>query len=249
MQGGKLLSEQTADKICNYIEENDLRAGDKLPNEFQLAELCEVGRSTIREAIKLLVYSGRLEVIRGSGTYIREQIERRSADENPNDPIGLVESSEENLTKTALEFMDVRLMLEPEIAAIAAANADAHDCQLLEQYHKDVERCILAGQDHIETDVLFHMQIAACTHNQILCNLMEVVTKGIPLFVQVTKNNYAIATIEQHRIIMESIRSGDVPGARYEMVTHLNSNRKCILEAMEMENQKASGRQSNAGGK
>ena len=67
-QKEKLLPEQTAEKIRGYIEGNGLKVGDKLPNEFQLAEICGVGRSTVREAIKLLVFSGKVEVIRGSGT-------------------------------------------------------------------------------------------------------------------------------------------------------------------------------------
>ncbi len=47
------------------IESNGMKTGDKLPNEFQLAEICGVGRSTIREAIKLLVFFGKVEAIRG----------------------------------------------------------------------------------------------------------------------------------------------------------------------------------------
>ena len=61
-QKEKLLPEQTAEKIRGYIEGNGLKVGDKLPNEFQLAEICGVGRSTVREAIKLLVFSGKVEV-------------------------------------------------------------------------------------------------------------------------------------------------------------------------------------------
>ena len=57
-QKEKLLPEQTAEKIRGYIEGNGLKVGDKLPNEFQLAVFCGVGRSTVREAIKLLVFSG-----------------------------------------------------------------------------------------------------------------------------------------------------------------------------------------------
>ena len=60
-QKEKLLPEQTAEKIRGYIEGNGLKVGDKLPNEFQLAEICGVGRSTVREAIKLLVFSGKVE--------------------------------------------------------------------------------------------------------------------------------------------------------------------------------------------
>ena len=70
-QKEKLLPEQTAEKIRGYIEGNGLKVGDKLPNEFQLAEICGVGRSTIREAIKIWFF-WKSEVIRGSGTYIKK---------------------------------------------------------------------------------------------------------------------------------------------------------------------------------
>ena len=52
MSGIKVLSEQIAENIINYIVENDLSTGAKLPNEFELAELLNVGRSTVREAVK-----------------------------------------------------------------------------------------------------------------------------------------------------------------------------------------------------
>lgn len=232
MQKEKLLPEQTAEKIREYIEHNGMKTGDKLPNEFQLAEICGVGRSTIREAIKLLVFSGKVEVIRGSGTYIRQEKKQEEFPPINDDPIGLQENSEENLFQTGLEFVDVRLMLEPEVAALAAANADYADCQKLQLAQKEVERLVEQGLDHIEADIDYHRQLAACTHNQILCNLMEIVVKGIPLFVEITKNDFARSTVEQHRTIIEAISSGDTQGARYAMITHLNSNRKCILKAL-----------------
>ena len=146
-QKEKLLPEQTAEKIRGYIEGNGLKVGDKLPNEFQLAEICGVGRSTVREAIKLLVFSGKVEVIRGSGTYIKKEKASQASPAVNDDPIGLQEISEEILFQTGLEFVDVRLMLEPEVAAMAATNADYADCQKLQQIQKKVEDLcgVLAG--------------------------------------------------------------------------------------------------------
>ena len=232
MQKEKLLPEQTADKIREYIENNGMKTGDKLPNEFQLAEICGVGRSTIREAIKILVFSGKVEVIRGSGTYIKKEKTPQEIAAANDDPLGFQENSEENLFQTGLEFVDVRLMLEPEVAAMAATNADYADCQKLQMLQKEVEQLVAQGRDHINADIEYHRQLAACTHNQILCNLMEIVVKGIPLFVKITKNDFAKSTVEQHRAITEAVSSSDAPGARYAMVTHLNSNRKRILKSL-----------------
>ena len=66
----KLLAEQVQEQIYHYILETPLEPGSKLPNEFELGEKFGVGRSTIREAVKLLVSQGILEVRRGSGTYV-----------------------------------------------------------------------------------------------------------------------------------------------------------------------------------
>ncbi len=231
-QKEKLLPEQTAEQIRAYITEKDLKTGDRLPNEFQLADICGVGRSTIREAIKLLIFSGKVEVIRGSGTYIREEKQPEEAENIKDDPIGLQESSKDNLFQTGLEFVDVRLMLEPEVAAMAAANADYADCRKLKETQKKVEDLVQRGQDHIEADMEYHRQLAACTHNQILCNLMEIVVKGIPLFVKLTNNDYASFTVDDHKAITEAVACGDAQGARYAMITHLNSNRKRILKAL-----------------
>lgn len=57
-QKTETLSERVAVKIRQYIIENELKAGDRLPNELQMAEYCEVGRGTVRDAVKLLRFEG-----------------------------------------------------------------------------------------------------------------------------------------------------------------------------------------------
>ena len=96
----------------NYILHEPVEIGEKIPNEYELAEKFGVGRSTIRETIKSLVTKGILEVRRGSGTYV---ISKSSFEE---DPLGLARFPDKY--KLALELFEVRLMLEPEIAALAS---------------------------------------------------------------------------------------------------------------------------------
>ena len=104
----KLLGEQIEDELMNYILQEPVAIGKRIPNEFELAERFGVGRSTIREAVKGLVSKGILEVRRGSGTYV---VRTSPFDE---DPLGL--SKLQDKYKLALELFEVRLMLEPEIA-------------------------------------------------------------------------------------------------------------------------------------
>lgn len=228
--GNKPLPEQAAERICQYIADRGLGAGDKLPNEFQLAELCQVGRSTIREAIKKLTFEGQVEVVRGSGTFIVEHKPAVNPGSPDDDPMGLQDGR--NLAKRALEFFDVRLILEPEVAAMAAVNATYKDCQKLWEIQREVEQCVKGNQDHLQADIRYHTQIAVCTHNKVIRNLMEIVVTGIPVFIEITGNSFAGVTVEQHRIITDAIAAGDATGARCGMITHLNSNRQKILREM-----------------
>ena len=112
----RLLGDQIEDELMHYILETPIEVGNKLPNEFELGEMFGVGRSTIREAVRSLVSKGVLEGRRGSGTYVID------TSSNDLDPLGF--SKQKNKYKLAMDLLEVRLMLEPEIAANAAKNAD-----------------------------------------------------------------------------------------------------------------------------
>ncbi len=226
LMGKKLLSEQTAEQIRRYIKENGLREGMKLPSELKLGELCGVGRSTIREAIKLLAFEGVVEVVQGSGTYLLEQ-----RIPEPKDPMGL--RGDRDLGKRALQFLEVRLILEPEIAAMAASNAKMEDCLRLRELNEEVRRRIQEGEDYLQADIQFHTQIARCSRNEVAYKLMEIVVTGIPIFIEVTKDSLKDATIRYHGDITEAVCSGDVMGAKYSMIGHLNYNRNMILDQMQ----------------
>ena len=75
------------------------------------------------------------------------------------DPLGFLENSEENLFQTCLEFVDVRLMLEPEVAAMAATNADYADCQKLQMLQREVGQLVDQGKDHIAADIEYHLSL------------------------------------------------------------------------------------------
>lgn len=231
--GGKTLSQQAAEMIRQYIREREMEEGDKLPNEFRLMEICGVSRSTVREAIKILTFEGLVEVIRGSGTYIAQQ----KAAVQEDDPMGFFED-DADLPKRALDFFDVRLMLEPEIAALAATHATYQDCQKLQELEAKVREDILAGRSHYEYDIQFHKQIAKCSRNQVAYKLMEIITKGIPVFVEVTKNSLTEQTLHYHKVITDAISSGDAVGARCGMIGHLSHNRKTLLNEVEKHKRK-----------
>ena len=206
----KLLGSQIEDRILEYIKEKPLEVGDRLPNEFELAEMFEVGRSTIREAVKGLVTKGVLQVRRGAGTYVS------SLTPAEDDPLRLNAKLHDRF-KLALDLFDVRLILEPEIAAT------------LKQLCKETEELYLADKDHMPKDIEFHTWIARCSKNQVMESLIPIINSGINTFVNLTRRSLRTETITTHRAITEAIANHDSTGARCAMVMHLTYNRQELL--------------------
>ena len=120
-----LLAEQVEEQLYDYITKLPMKAGDKLPNEFKLAEQFGVGRSTIREAVKLLVSRNVLETRRGSGTYVKELV---PADL---DPLNL--RHVEDKVSLAMDLVDLRLILDQGIEELAAYNSSVDEIRRLKE--------------------------------------------------------------------------------------------------------------------
>ncbi len=221
----RLLGEQIEDKLMKYILQEPIEVGQKIPNEFELAEKFGAGRSTIREAVKSLVSKGILEVRRGSGTYV---IATSTPEE---DPLGLSALSDKY--KLALELFDVRLMLEPEIAASAAENASKEEIEELRALCDEVEQLYLAGINHIPKDIELHTCIARCSKNRVVEMLIPIINSAVTTFANLTHLSLKEETIRTHRMVVDSIVRGDSVGARCAMVMHLTYNRQMIMKMME----------------
>ncbi len=120
------LPERTAQQISRLIVERRLTSEDRLPSEFELAELLNVGRGTIREGVKLLVARNVLEIRRGKGTYIAS-----NPGEIP-DPLGFAYCPDP--FQLALDLAEVRGQLEPWIARMAAEHAAKEDFKRMEPF-------------------------------------------------------------------------------------------------------------------
>lgn len=228
----RLLGEQIEDELMKYILDEPIAVGEKIPNEFVLADMFGVGRSTIREAVKGLVSKGILEVRRGSGTYV---ISTNSVE---NDPLGL--SKQKDKFRLALELFEVRLMLEPEIAAAAAKNATEDDLKQLKNLCDETEKIYLSGKNHIPKDIDFHTCIAMCSKNAVVEILIPIINTAVMTFANLTHRTLMNETIETHRAITEAIIDRDPVGARCAMITHLTYNRQALLKKMKRDKQDSS---------
>lgn len=213
------LGEIAAQKLLNMIQEEGFTAGDKLPTEAELVELLGVGRNTVREALRVLMSRNIVTIRQGSGTFI--------SDKNgvSDDPLGF--SMIEDRRKLTEDLIQIRVMLEPPIAALAAQNATAEDIAALESILTELEECMTRRQDYAEKDSQFHAQIAGCSHNLVMTNLVPVITNGVRVFAGSVQETEYENTRQSHRRIFEAIRDRRPVDAQQAMYFHLmfNDNR------------------------
>lgn len=212
----KTLAEQVADGIMNLIQETPYKAGDKLPTEKELCESTGAGRNTVREALKILASRNVLEIRQGAGTFVSEK------QGIPDDPLGF--SMVNDHVKLTKDLLQVRIMLEPQIAALAAQCAKAHEIRELEEILEEMEAAMKKREDYSELDTKFHTKIAQCTHNIVMENLLPVIGKGVAVFAKEVAQTEYDRTWISHRKIFCYIRDHKPFEAEMEMQYHLLYN-------------------------
>lgn len=210
----KMLSQSVADNILTMITvEKRFSAGDKLPNELDLAEELNVSRTTLREAIRILVAYGVLEIQRGKGTYVTDNAFRQPED--------LEQLS--NIKVNAKDLYEMRLIFEPEAAYYAAIRGTDAEIKRILDYGKRIEDEIRQGKDRTKDEHAFHKAIAQATHNEFMNKLMPIlyqaISKGVVLS---TQSDRAISdTVNDHKMIMEFLEQRNAEGARNAMKIHI----------------------------
>lgn len=216
----KSLPQKIAEDIIAFILEENLKPGDKLPNETVLCQRLNVGRSSLREAMRALASRNIVTIRQGSGTYIA------SSTGVVDDPLGL--SFINNKKKLIHDLMEIRFLLEPSIAALAAMHADDTEIKKICKLCDDVEELLKAHKDHSDKDIELHTAIALSSKNIVVPRLIPVIFRSIPLLIESTGNTLCNETIESHREIADAIAAHDAIRAHDAMYLHLVYNRKQI---------------------
>lgn len=209
------LSERIADDILAMITiDKRFIVGDKLPNENELSSELKVSRTTLREAIRILVAHNILEIKRGKGTYIK-------ATHNLDENLELEELS--TIKLNAKDLYEMRLIFEPQTAYYAAKRATDKELERILYYGRLEEEKILKNEDRTEVEQAFHKSIAKATHNEFMNKLMPILYKAIDKGVILSDENSDIIkdTLNDHRMIMEFLEKRDAEGAKTAMKLHI----------------------------
>lgn len=217
------LTERIAEEIISYILENQLQEGERLPNEMALAAQLQVGRSSLREAMKVLESRNIITIRQGSGMYV--------ADEPglSDDPLGF--AFIRNKIKLHEDLMAVRFMVEPHIAALAAKNATEDDVDKIFAAMDEVAALIVRGDEYLHQDEAFHAAIAMSSKNVVVPRLMPIIHSTIDMFIRVTRRESDAETVIGHREIAEAIAAHDPLAAQEAMYAHLLASKKLVVSA------------------
>ncbi|NHA07230.1 FadR family transcriptional regulator [Mucilaginibacter sp. HC2] len=159
----KSLAEEVAEQLRKAIADGKYKTGEQLPTEPELMKQFGVGRSSVREAIRILANSGLLRVQQGVGTFIEA-------------PAGINEPFHQRLKRAeAYDLDEVRQLLEMKIAEKAAVNRTEADLKKIKTKLDKRTAMAFGGtmEECIEADIEFHMSIAEAAGNPILADLYQ----------------------------------------------------------------------------
>jgi GntR family transcriptional repressor for pyruvate dehydrogenase complex len=215
----KRVSDQAYEQIRDLIFRGQLRPGEQIMPERDLAGALGVSRPTVREAIKQLVTMGLLEHRQGQGTFVRSVSEQR--DLNP------LAAMIEGHSPTLEELLEVRMGLEGQSVSLAAQRATPEDIQVLEKALHQMLEENRAGRLGIEADVSFHMAIAFATKNTVQVHIMktfyDLLHYGIQENLHYLYEDPANLDVigRQHTRIFQAIRDHDPEAAYAAMKQHI----------------------------
>ncbi len=218
------VSEDIAAQLKRLIAEGELRSGDQLPSERELSEQFKVSRPSVREAIRTLESMGLLEARHGHGTYVATSVEALVQ------PLAHAIAREEN---AILEIFEVRRLLEPQLAALAAARAGGPELEELEEILEKQGRQVAEGGTGAELDTAFHSALARSAKNTLLLRLNDTLVDCLR-----DSRRRSLETPERprrslagHRAILRALRARDPKAAQRAMLKHLQEIEYNILHA------------------
>lgn len=210
------LSDRIAEDLLAMITlEKRFFPGDQLPNEIELSSELNISRTTLREAIRILVTNGILEIQRGKGTFVKKDIGIRQNMQSFQDL--------ENARISAKDLYEIRLIFEPEAAYYATIRASDMELNRILAYGRQIEQRIERKENRTDVEQKFHKAIAKATHNEFIDKLMPVVFQAIDKGVILSHENERALkdTLHDHKMIMEFMEARNPEGARSAMKIHI----------------------------
>ena len=216
----KKISEEIVNQIKQLISKGELKPGDRIPSERELATMLGVSRPSVREAIMVLEAMGFVESRQGGGTYVKALTEGSIM----NPLAKLVEKRDPELLRSLAE---VRMGLESWSAYLAAQRATNSDIAEMRRLYKVMEKQAAKGGWSPDVDAEFHYAITSASHNSLQMHVLDSIHSLFHATIQVAlmefyqQEGHVQLLLTHHHDIMEAIAAHDPELARKKMMEHL----------------------------
>jgi GntR family transcriptional repressor for pyruvate dehydrogenase complex len=220
----------TVERIGELIQTGALRPGDRLPPEGDLASELAVSRSSLREAVRALTFMGVLRTRQGDGTYVTE-LDGATLLESLGFAVDLASD------RTLLEFFQLRRLLEPAAAALAAGLATDTDLADLGACLARMEEAAAAGDSDrfIDADLDFHHTVTGVVGNEVLSGLLRALglrsVRGHRWRAR-TDRAALDRSLAEHRAILDAVAAHDGDAARAAATAHLLAGERWLAERL-----------------
>jgi GntR family transcriptional repressor for pyruvate dehydrogenase complex len=209
------LYQDIVGQIQGFIQEGILKPGDRLPSERELAERLQVSRSSLREAMRALELQGLVVSRPGAGTFVTT---------DSLDTLNSIIVSSLTEARDALNnIFEVRHLLEPQIAALAAERATQEDTQRMADALDQQEQQLARGETGVEGDTAFHFAVAQATRNgalvQVMSTISDILRQSRDQSLQTPGRPQR--SLASHKQMLDMILEGNVEGAMSAMEHHI----------------------------
>ncbi len=213
-----------ANKLIKKIESNELKPGQKLQPQSELAKAFKVGMSSIREAVNVLEVMGYLEVIHGSGTYVRNELPMNKT---------MMEKLEQDLLHaSSYELFELRELIECHSVKQAARRADPLAVDRIKSAYEALRQSTGDRQSFLECDLNFHLTISKAIDLEataaVIHLFFEIMHKQFELVSTTQTSGYREKAVLSAEQIVSSIMKGDDALAVRCMRRHLDSAKHAI---------------------
>jgi len=214
--------EEVAKQLERLILEK-LNVGDKLPSERELAEMLQVSRSSIRDAIRSLELMGLVEPRQGAGTIVLER-----AAETPDSPFA---NALKRRQERVGELLDFRKMVEPPLASRAATHASPDEIAEMEEILQRQEVKLAQGEIASAEDAEFHYSIALASGNSVVLKVIDIL---MDLLRDTRERSLQVPgrqekSLAGHRRILSAIKRRDAEAAKSAMRRHIEDVEEIVL--------------------
>ena len=194
--------------IQSYIEEHDLKEGDRLPSQGQFIEMMQVSRTALREAVKTLEAEGIVEVKNGKGIFVGDRGRKTTALESL---IGFTMERE-----SLIEALEARRAMETELMAMVVRNATDQEMDELGEITEILMKKVWANERDTEEDKAFHEKIYQMCHNKVFYAMLKVLddyTDKLWQFPLDIEDPFK-ASMPYHETLYQALRERDIKNAQ-----------------------------------